>query len=105
MTSFSSFDPLHVGSFGDNGRETARTMNKAVQEHNLGLGFNSESKQFTVLNSSSMSKESVQDIFDKHNYNRWKPMVTDETDKEGNFQVRLKAISHFPLRGKPLFNS
>ena len=94
MANFSSFDPSQVKGFGTVGVNTAETMQKAAENHNLNLSYDSVNKQFTILNSSHMSKESVQDIFNKYSYNGWEPEVKNETDDRGNFLVGLKSVPY-----------
>ncbi|MES2198772.1 MAG: hypothetical protein V4489_01195 [Chlamydiota bacterium] len=82
--STSSFDPSRVIGFGSAGQETARKMSYAAQSHSLAITYDSESKKFTVLESSNLSKEKVEKIFNESKYEGWYPKVLDSIDALGN---------------------
>jgi len=87
-----AFDPTHVTGYGTTGQVTAMKMNEAATSHSLGLTYNTDSKRFTVLGSSYLSKEALEKIFAKKNYDGWQPQVLDETDSFGNRVVRLADV-------------
>ena len=88
--------------------ESVRKMDQAVRKRGLGLDFDLGSKRFTVLYSSGMSKDTVQLIFSEYKYCVWKPLVIDETDRLGNFQVKMKSIcddANYFVRHQDKFNN
>ncbi|MCB1113327.1 MAG: hypothetical protein KDK62_01045 [Chlamydiia bacterium] len=89
MTSTLSLDLSLRNIYGTAGMESVRKMDQAVRKRGLGLDFDLGSKRFTVLYSSGMSKDTVQLIFSEYKYCVWKPLVIDETDRLGNFQVKM----------------
>lgn len=86
------FHPSVVLDFGLLGQETIKKMVDALKRHSLQIRYNNKTKKFTVLESSSITKEVIEKIFSAKNYLGWKPIVLDEVDQFGNRLVQLSSI-------------
>lgn len=86
------FDSSRVIGYGLSGQHAAQQMAEAVETSFKGkchLVYNEETKIFTILNSSEISIETIQQIFSKYKYDYWKPNVEKLTDSEGNKTAKL----------------
>jgi len=91
--SISPFHSSQVLSFGLFGQETAQKMADALESHSLQLIYNNKTTKFTVLESSSLTKETIEKIFSEKSYHGWKPQALDEVDQFGNRLVQLRDIA------------
>jgi 2-polyprenyl-3-methyl-5-hydroxy-6-metoxy-1,4-benzoquinol methylase len=90
------FDASRVVGFGVSGQQTVRQMAEAIEKPFKGkceLIYNEVTKKFTILNSSEVSIETIQDIFSKHKYDGWQPEVESLADSEGNKIAKLIMVS------------
>jgi hypothetical protein len=85
--SLSPLDSSHITGYGKLWESNARTL---LKDHSMKVSFSSDSKKFTILGSSHLSKQDLQKIFDENIYICWKPHILDKTDSLGNYEVELK---------------
>jgi hypothetical protein len=100
-----TFDPSSVTGFGICGQQNSRKMYETLSAHSLGLTFNGSTKKFTVLGSSSLSSQAIEQIFAEKRYGGWAPQVLEETDTLGNRLVQFRMTEEIADFGEPLFAS
>lgn len=101
MTSMPSFDPSSVeDSYGTWGINAAGKMNNALAEthQNLGLSFNGEKREFTILNSSQLTPDFVIALFAEKNFQVLIPKVQENRDDSGNLIIKLEPDSSLTMR-------
>ncbi len=79
-----------MSNYGTNGLETVKIMDDLAKKNNFNLIFSDQSKQWTVLGSSNLSREEIRVIFHNCAYQGWKPSITGEVDSNGNYLLQLK---------------
>ena len=82
---------LFYQRYGDLGEVTARKMETRLNEERLSMNYDEKTNKITVLDSSSIGKMKITEVFSKNRYVGWFPVVLDETDEMGNCQVQLQA--------------
>ena len=85
-----SFNPEYYGTAG---AETFQKMDVLLKKHGLLCTYNTQTKIFTVLESSKILKEKLKKIFEENSYTGWAPEVLDEVDPLGNHLVKLRYLS------------
>ena len=81
-------------SYGSTGQETVNKMAAALGCNGLSLKYESTTKKFTVPSTTGpLSSERIDEIFSKLDCENWQPHILNETDKFGNLQIELIAVS------------
>lgn len=75
--------------YGIFGRETAKKIVEALKARSLLVAYSNQRKEFTVLDSSKISREFIKKILAEKDYHGWQPKVQDNTDGEGNKIIKL----------------
>ena len=70
-----------------------KSLEFASSDKNLKLSYNANSRDFTILNSSNVSIETIEEIFANQNFQAWQSQVQNKIDQYGNRLVTFIPIT------------
>jgi len=72
------------------GQEVAHSLQTAFDAHSLGICFNMDHREFSVLGSSNVQKVLIEDILRGESNPGWHLRLLDTADRAGNWVIRPK---------------